>query len=582
MFKKIGDMVTFPHWAKKDPRYINLDLCCRLLDGTFYDHLKYAFYDETDPNGGPNARIIPLAERRPSAQFRLPRMVARWSARKLFAGRHRPKLKLDEATTSTVLAPLAKVLRQARFVQTMSNAVLNGSVGSVAVTFRVRKAGDNQQAAFQIWRAQYCKPSFDQFGDLAQLRINYTCTGADFIALGASKTDVEASAIYWFIRDYMPDKEITYKPVKKDDWNPVEGFTNVDGKGPKELTPWDEMSHDHAFGFVPGHWFVNLSGGAAPDGACTFADAIPNSIELDYTLSQTGRGIRYNSAPQLVTIGQVLNGEGFTRSPVTHLAMRGGYKEDDQQYAPGDAKLLEMSGSGSTAALAYIDHLRNFALEQISASRKDPDKMKAPLSGRAMEYLDQDSDDLIMDLRGQYGDDGALPLLRKLAAATKTLTDKEAGALTMQWPRLAQPTPDEVLALAQAFQLMLDPLKKTAPGQPAKPGKPAGENSPATPGTPEVPPVDVGEDEQLITMDQARAYISLNLDLAMLETESAEQAERVDDSPTSPDEPTPPVPAPLSIDEPDIVGDNAPANQPGHVAGHAAPMHVGAPARVNA
>jgi hypothetical protein len=579
MFRKIGDAIQLPRWAKNDPRYVTLDLHDRLLDGTFYDHLAYAFYDETYPSGmGQGGKIIPLAERRPSAQFRLPRMVARWSARKLFAGRHRPKLKLDDAGDPKALQTLAQILRQGRFVQAMSDTVLNGSVGSVAVTFRVEPDGDDKRVAFQVWRAKYCKPSFDPMGKLAQLRVQFTTGGANLTALGA--TGLEDSAIYWFIRDYLPDKEITYKPVKKDDWNPVDGFVGEKAQN-KKLEEWTELTVDHALGFVPGHWFVNLSGGCAPDGACTFADAIPNSIELDYTLSQTGRGVRYNSAPQLVTIGQILNSGEITRSPVTHLEMRGGYKDEDgTAWAPGDAKLLEMTGEGTKAALELIDKLRNFALEQIAASRKDPDKMKAPLSGRAMEYLDQDSDDLIMDLRGQYGDDGALPLLKKVALATKALSDKEAGALQMQWPRLAQPTPDEVLALAQAFVAMLDPLKKTAPGQPGKPGKPGTATSAGTPDTPAVPPVDVKPEEQLITMEQARAYIALNLDLAMLDADQGAESEIPDDSPTPPAEPTPPVPAPLSIDEPQVPGDNNP--QPGSAAGHAGPMHVGPPARVNA
>jgi hypothetical protein len=578
MFQKIGSKIQLPPWARKDPRYITLDLHDRLLDGTFYDHLAYAFYDETYPIGQ-SGKIIPIDERRPSAQFRLPRMVARWSARKLFAGRHRPKLKLDSAGDPKALQPLAKLLRHGRFVQTMSDAVLFGSVGSVAVTFRIDGTTDDKRVAFQVWRAKYCKPSFDPMGNLAQLRVQYTTSGANLSALGAS--GIEDSAIYWFIRDYMPEREITYQPVKKDDWNPVDGFVDPKPQS-RKLEEWTALCVEHNLGFVPGHWFVNLSGGCPPDGACTFADAIPNSIELDYTLSQTGRGVRYNSAPQLVTIGQILNGDEITRSPVTLLAMRGGYKQDDETYAPGDAKLLEMTGQGTKAALELIDKLRNFALEQIAASRKDPDKMRAPLSGRAMEYLDQDSDDLIMDLRGQYGDDGALPLLKKVAIAAKALSEAKAGGLQMQWPRLAQPTPDEVLALAQAFVAMLDPLKKTAPGQPGKPGKPATATSPGTPDTPEVPPVDVKPEEQLITMEEARAYLRLNLDLAMLDVEEGAESEIPDDSPTPPAEPTPPVPAPLSIDEPDIAGDNAPANQPGHAAGHAAPMHVGAPVRVNA
>jgi hypothetical protein len=200
-------------------------------------------------------------------------------------------------------------------------------------------------------------------------------------------------------------------------------------------------------------------------------------------------------------------------------------------------------------------------LEQIAASRKDPDKMKAPLSGRAMEYLDEESNDLVMDLRSQYGEDGALPLIKKIAMAAKLMGDNAVGGIQLQWPRLFQPTPDELFALMQALQIAIDPLKATAPGTPAQPGKPAGAGGgPATPGTPEVPPTRPkppktaakggGEDsEQFLTIDEARAYLLINMDIGMLDLEATDaEDEDVDDSPTSPEEPTEIIPSPTSID----------------------------------
>jgi hypothetical protein len=560
MFRKTAEKIRYPEWAKKWPRYTRLDQFDRLLDGTFYDHLPNAFYDETDQA----QKMIPLEERRPSAQFRLPRMVARWSARKLFAGRHRPKLRLKDKPK---LMPLNGLLRRAKFWQKMAEAVLLGSVGSIAVTFRVEGKGKEARLALTLWRAKFCKPSFDEFGDLAQLRISFTAAGAGLLAFGLT-TDIDdkpikATAEYWFIRDYTTTDEITYVPVPKEDWNPVDGFV-AESQPPKQLKP-STMVVTHGLGFVPGQWFVNLAGGNGIDGDCTWADAIPNSIELDYTLSQIGRGTRYNAAPQLVIVGELMN-DDLTRSPSTVLQVKAGYKEDDGlTLGEGDAKLLEMSGTGTDAGLKLIDKLRAYALEQIAAVRKDPDKMKAPLSGRAMEYLDEESNDLVMDLRSQYGEDGALPLIKKIALATKMLGEQEVGALQLQWPRLFQPTPDELFALVQALAMAMDPLKTTQPGQPATPGKPAGATGAATPGTPAVPPTrpkppkkagaapaagDTGDAEQLLTADEARAYLLINMDIGMLDLESADsEEESVDDSPTPPDEPTEIIPSPLSIDE---------------------------------
>lgn len=575
MYRKISDRIQYPEWAKRWTRYKRLDVLDRLLDGTFYDHLPNAFYDEQE-----GEKPIPIADRRPSAQFKLPRMVARWSARKLFAGRHRPKLRFPKpkeaapkpaapgATpkpakkpakpqTPQSLKDLNRLLRRSCFWQKMGEAVFRGSVGSVAITFRVEVEADARLALY-LWPAKYCQPSFDDYGALAQLRVAYTTRGSGLVAAGFDTDNngkpIDPNADYWFIRDYEPDQELTYIPVPKDEWNPADGFTGM-GMSTKKLNPFEEKTVKHGLGFVPGHWFINMAGGTAPDGDSTWADAIPNSIDLDYTLSQLGRGTRYNAAPQLVIKGELLNDGDITRGPMTALQVRAGYKEEDgMTIGEGGAELLEMTGEGIKAGLEFIDKLRNFALEQIAASRKDPDKMAAPMSGRAMEYLDEDSDDLVMDLRSQYGEDGALPLVRKIAIAAEVMSEDEAGQLLLQWPRLFQPTPDEVLALMQAFQIAVDPAGHSAPSAPEQPAEPGGSgpDGKAKPGKPKVPaqPAQLPDiSAQFLTMEEARAYILLNLDLAMLDLEEGDDAEDVDDSPTPPGEPTEVIPTPSAIDE---------------------------------
>lgn len=555
MFQKISSVIRYPDWANQDSRYRRLDLRDRLLEGTFYNHLQSAFYDEMDSGGA----IIPLTDRRPSAQYRLPRMVARWASRKLFAGRHVPKVRHKDKKTAVQIGAL---LRKGKFFAHMKAAALLGSVGAVAVTFVVEKKGQDVKVAFQLWRAKYCQPSFDEMSELAQLRVAYVTSGEALLAMKAP--GVEVGKEYWYIRDWLPTGEKSFKPVPKAEWNPVQGFVG-EGAANKTLEDWDEQKH--MLGFVCGQWFCNLPGGHDPDGACTFEDAIPNSVELDYTLSQIGRGTRYNSAPQLVTIGAVQNG-AVTRGPMTHLQMQAGFKDEDgQTVGAGDAKLLEMSGTGTQAALSLIDHLRNMALEQISASRKDPDKMKAPLSGRAMEYLDQDSDDLVYDLRDQYGEHGALPLIKKIVIAAGIESD--TSGITLQWPRMFQPTPDEVKALVEAFVAAIDPLGHATPATPGQPASPAGATGA---GKPAIPPAEAAapdEENQMLTMAEAKAYLSQVLDLSMLDLDLEDDEGNADvrDSPTGPDEPTPTAPPALSIDVTDV---DTPAENPD---GNTPPTH---------
>jgi hypothetical protein len=61
----------------------------------------------------------------------------------------------------------------------------------------------------------------------------------------------------------------------------------------------DDRSMSHRLGFVPMVWIRNLPGGRGVDGACTFRAAIETGIEIDYQLSQAGRGLKYSSDPTL-------------------------------------------------------------------------------------------------------------------------------------------------------------------------------------------------------------------------------------------------------------------------------------------
>ena len=56
-----------------------------------------------------------------------------------------------------------------------------------------------------------------------------------------------------------------------------------------------------ALGFVPMVWIRNLPSGTDDvDGECTFEAAISTIMEMDYQLSQAGRGLKYASDPTLL------------------------------------------------------------------------------------------------------------------------------------------------------------------------------------------------------------------------------------------------------------------------------------------
>lgn len=456
MFRTIAEKIKYPPWsgsAASPTRWRSLDQLDRLLDGKFYDHLTYGFYEEATRGGD----VIKIDERRPSSQYHLPRMVARWSARKLWTGRHVPRVKHKEKDVTRVVGEL---IRKARFHDTMMNATMLGSVGSVAIVFRVSapKAAE-PQVAFRVWRAKECTPTFDGFNNLENLRVHYNVRGSELIKLGLTQTadpetKVSKDQEYWWVRDYGTDQERTYNPPRIEDWNPVQGWTRAgmsfsDAKAPVE----------HDLGFVPGVWVRNLAGTTAIDGIGTWEDSVSLSVEIDYLLSQASRGTRYNCAPELVIVGDVQHaGDEIDRGPASYIHLKGSVKQPDgDTFGEGSAELLEMTGEGIKAAHELVDKLRNMALEQIGATRKDPEKLKGVMSGRAMEFLDEDSHDLVMELRSSYGD-GALELLRKVVRALGL--DADPAGLQLDWPRLYQPTPEDLAHLIPALVLAATPIQE--------------------------------------------------------------------------------------------------------------------------
>src|SRR5271154_530708 len=148
MFRTITSTMSYPAlWggtAEQPSRWRRLDQLDRMLDGTFYQHLPNSFYEETKRGSD---EMIPLTERRPSSEYNLPRMVSRWSARKLWVGRHIPRISHEKKDVSTMIE---QIIQTTKFYQVMMEATILGSVGSVAVTFRVDTSQDEPQVGFKV------------------------------------------------------------------------------------------------------------------------------------------------------------------------------------------------------------------------------------------------------------------------------------------------------------------------------------------------------------------------------------------------------------------------------------------------
>jgi hypothetical protein len=377
---------------------------------------------------------IPLRNRRPSVRYPLPRIVVEDSLALVFSEGHFPTLDCADRDVRGALGDIAK---ESALNQVMLDAALRGSVGSVAILLRVLRG----RIFFQVLPSLYLTPLWDpeEPDTLVSVTERYKVPGSVLVAQGYELPDPQAQ--YWFTRSWDALSETWFVP------NPVAQ------PQPPEIDTKRTVHHD--LGFVPIVWVRNLPGGDAIDGSATFRTAIETTIEIDYQLSQAGRGLKYSSDPTLLikepaaSDGQLLRGGGNA------LVVS----------EKGDAKLLEIGGTAANAVIDYVRTLREFALEGVHGNRANADRLAAAQSGRALELMNQGLIWLADNLRVSYG--GALiRLARMVIQASNRYVLQSYGEpieaidpttrITLQWPRWYPPSAQDRQCDAQTLSTLAE------------------------------------------------------------------------------------------------------------------------------
>jgi hypothetical protein len=298
----------------------------------------------------------------------------------------------------------------------MTEAALRGSIGSAAILMRLLSGRIHLNVLdtshlYPVWQA-------DAPDTLESVSERIKVAGTDLILQGYRVS--EAAAYYWFERRWDKYWEIWYKP------------NQVGSDQPAQVD--DSRSVHHGLGFVPIAWIPNLPGGQGCDGSCTFEAAIETSIEIDYQLSQVGRGLKYSSDPTLLIREPVGLDTNIVRGAANALVVS----------EKGDAKLLEIAGSATQAVIDYVRTLRELALESVHGNRTDASRLAAPASGRSLELMNQGLVWLADNLRVSYGDHGILALYGMMLRASQRYPIHvdgnripaldPAASLTLRWP----------------------------------------------------------------------------------------------------------------------------------------------------
>jgi hypothetical protein len=422
---------TIPADPKLAPRARRLDIYRRVLEGTIYDALPYAFGDERNGAG----EYIPLRARRPSVRYGLCRIVVEDSVALLFSAGHFPTVVCDDPA---IEALLGDVMRECRLNTIMIDAALRGSVGSVAILMRVLKG----RVFCSVLDTLYLTPVWqtDAPDTLASVTERYKVKGDALIEQGYP--NIDAGQYYWFQRVWDSMSETWFWPQgMADDTAPM-----ID----------EGRSVHHGLGFVPLVWIRNLPGGDAIDGACTFRAAIETGIEIDYQLSQAGRGLKYASDPTLLIKEPATTDRELVKGAGNALIVS----------EKGDAKLLEIGGTASAAVIEYVRTLREMALESVHGNRANADRLSAAQSGRALELMNQGLIWLADNLRISYGEGGLLALLRMVLRARarfairvmgQVIPDVDAQVrLGLRWPRWYPASADDRLKEAQAIATLVN------------------------------------------------------------------------------------------------------------------------------
>ena len=428
MFETICDLI--PRDPDYTPRSRMLDILRRVLDGTFYDVLPYQFHEERGAGG----EYVPLRNRRPSVRYALSRIVVEDSVALLFSEGHFPAI---DSLDVTVRGVLGDVVKDCQLNQVMIEAAIRGSIGSVAILMRVLRG----RLFFTSLDTTFLTPTWDPEAPdtLLEVTERYKVTGAQLVAEGYDVAD--PAGAYWFMRRWDSANETWFLPA------PV-GVAATPAMDPAR-------SVRHGLGFVPLVWVRNLPGlpasGDPNDGACTFRAAIETQIEIDYQLSQAGRGLKYSSDPTLLIKEPASSDTEMIKSAGNALVVS----------EKGDAKLLEIGGTAAAAVLDYVRALREMALESIHGNRAHADRLTAAQSGRALELMNQGLIWLADMLRVSYGEGALLALARMVLRAAQRyrlivmgeeIPRLDASArLSLTWPRWVPPTADDRMKDAQTL-----------------------------------------------------------------------------------------------------------------------------------
>lgn len=384
---------------------------------------------------------VPLREKQPSVQIGMTRKSINKVAGHLFGEGRRPIWKVEakdgkpaaEAVNKALQAIQDEIRLEGHYPELGRLGPLHGTV---AVAFHLFDG----RLDLEIIHAAGAKPKFGR--DNRRVAVEREIDFDDLIELDEFWRTTEEDELgeeqeWWHKRRFELDRTVEYAPIP----GPITDPRQLDFKEDPELT----VHHD--LGFVPIAWITPIPVAHDIDGAPIVSEAeFRLEDEINYTLSQTGRGIRYNQEPTLAFVNVNTKATSVKRGADNTIQV------ESMGDGPGaDVRLLEMGGNGATVAMDYVRMIRNLFNEIVQTVDHDPEQFAGALSGVALERLMYPLVMLVQNLRGDY----EYKLGRLLKRMLAVRGHKGDFRVTAQWPPVVEPTSRDLLDYTIAIKDLL-------------------------------------------------------------------------------------------------------------------------------
>ncbi len=405
----------------ESPRYRLLDRRQSYYSCTQHDAKTYDFDGRTIVNPGnvlvspmiaeaSNQGLVPLRDRRPSAPYRLPRVIADTFTNLIFGHQRWPTFRSEDPDTEEFIRALVDA--QALRTVMVRARTLGGSTGTVGLSWRYWNGRPRT-------RVHNAKNLFvHTWADREMLIPAHVSEIYRFTRLEYDRdTRRMVDRPYWYRHDWTPAADVAFFEVPIDDtvnpqWqiDPARSYVHGDGE-----------AH-----FV---WIQNLPSDdiSTIDGVPDYEGLYDTFDALDVLYSVLVHGTTLNLDPTLLL---KVDPDLLERSGAVQKGSRAALNVGPA----GDARYMELQGTAVTAGTALFMKMRESALEVAQCIIPDPNQVGASgTSSVALKVVNAPMLSKADVIREQY-DHGMRQLLQQQLRGARRLEIGEESGLYLELP----------------------------------------------------------------------------------------------------------------------------------------------------